>query len=150
MCKDVECTFGILKGRWRVLRYGIKIWRIKNTDNIWKTCCALHNWLLKVDGLAEGWEYGVKSDWKTAPDTLVHVPFAIERLRSPGKRRDIGVEVRDLSGIGFGNDVEKGSESTDDENDDAMCDEKDIESLKRNGRIPIHSLSRTYFCKRTH
>ena len=25
MRKDVGCTFGILKGRWRVLRYGIKL-----------------------------------------------------------------------------------------------------------------------------
>ena len=25
------------------------------------TCCALHNWLLEVDGLADGWENGGKS-----------------------------------------------------------------------------------------
>ena len=54
MRKDVECTFGILKGRWRVLRYGIKLWGINNTDKIWLTCCALHNWLLEIDGHAKG------------------------------------------------------------------------------------------------
>ena len=66
-------------------------------------CCALHNWLLADDGLAEGWEHGVKSYWETAPDTLAHAPFAIKRLKSPGKRRNIGVQVQDLSGIGYGN-----------------------------------------------
>ena len=25
MCKDVECTFGILKGRWRILKSGVRI-----------------------------------------------------------------------------------------------------------------------------
>ena len=86
MRKDVECAFGILKGRWRILRYGIKLWGIKNTDKIWLTCCALHNWLLEVDGLAEGWENGVKSCWETEPDDPRDIPFAIKRLRAPGKK----------------------------------------------------------------
>ena len=45
------------------------------------TCCALHNWLLEVDGLADGWENGVKSYWETEPDDPCDVPFAIKRLR---------------------------------------------------------------------
>ena len=89
MRKDVECTFGILKGRWRVLRYGIKLWGIKSTDRVWLTCCALHNWLLEVDGLAKGWENGVKSNWETEPDDPRDVPFAIRRLRAPGNKRNI-------------------------------------------------------------
>jgi hypothetical protein len=50
MRKDVECTFGIMKGRWRILKTGIRIQGLDNIDHIWKTCCALHNWLLEVDG----------------------------------------------------------------------------------------------------
>jgi hypothetical protein len=34
------------------------------TDMIWKTCCALHNWLLEVDGLDEQWDQGVQSHGK--------------------------------------------------------------------------------------
>jgi hypothetical protein len=46
--KDVECTFGILKGRWRVLKTGIRLHSVKSCDNIWKTCCALHNMISMV------------------------------------------------------------------------------------------------------
>ena len=87
------------------------------------------SWLLKVDGLAEGWEHGVKSDWETQPDTFGHIPFAIKWLKSSGKRRDIGVQVQDVSRIGYGNDVKEGSKCTNDDNDDTACKEEDIESL---------------------
>ena len=51
MRKDVECCFGILKGRFRILKSPIRIHDIEEVDKIWKTCCALHNWLLEIDGL---------------------------------------------------------------------------------------------------
>ena len=54
MRKDVECTFGILKGRFRVLKHGVRLGGFKKTDQLWLTCCAMHNILLEVDGLAEG------------------------------------------------------------------------------------------------
>jgi hypothetical protein len=57
--KDVECTFGILKGRWRILKTGIRLHNTAAADKIWLTCCALHNMLLDVDGLNEGWETGM-------------------------------------------------------------------------------------------
>jgi len=38
MRKDVECTFGILKGRWRILKAGIRLFRLRDADRIWKTC----------------------------------------------------------------------------------------------------------------
>ena len=56
MRKDVECTFGILKGRWRVLKTGIRLHSTESADNIWCTCCALHNMLLEVDGLDKPWD----------------------------------------------------------------------------------------------
>ena len=54
--KDVECSFGILKGRWRILKTGVRLHNTKVCDNIWLTCCALHNLLRDVDGLSEGWK----------------------------------------------------------------------------------------------
>ena len=44
--KDVECTFGILKKRWRVLSNGFFHWRINICSNIFLTCCWLNNFLL--------------------------------------------------------------------------------------------------------
>jgi hypothetical protein len=55
MQKDVECTFGIFKGRWRILKSGIRLQGVDAVNNIWLTCCALHNWLLEIDGLNAEW-----------------------------------------------------------------------------------------------
>ena len=69
MRKDVECTFGILKGRWRILKCGVRVHGIDKVDLIWLTCCALHNWLLDIDGLSDAWtgEHAAtpveESDW---------------------------------------------------------------------------------------
>jgi hypothetical protein len=64
MRKDVECTFGILKGRWRILKMGVRVYGVNKVDDIWLTCCALHNWLLDIDGLSDQWNDGVLvSDW---------------------------------------------------------------------------------------
>jgi hypothetical protein len=32
---------------------------VNNVDKIWSTCCALHNWLLEVDGLTDKWDGGI-------------------------------------------------------------------------------------------
>mmetsp|Transcript_2588 Transcript_2588/g.3868 ORF Transcript_2588/g.3868 Transcript_2588/m.3868 type:complete len:105 (-) Transcript_2588:443-757(-) len=39
--KDVECTFGIMKGRFRILKTGIALHGIEATDKVWMTCCGL-------------------------------------------------------------------------------------------------------------
>jgi hypothetical protein len=43
MRNDVECIFGILKGRWRIRKSGIRISGVECADNIIWTSCALHN-----------------------------------------------------------------------------------------------------------
>ena len=87
--KDSECFFGILKGRWRVLKTGIRLEGAEAADAIWLTCCALHNMLLRVDGLAEQWEDGVASNWEgdlgnnDPEECRLHAPFAIQRPNNP-------------------------------------------------------------------
>lgn len=62
--KDVDCTFGILQGRWRILKAGVRLWGVLKADGVWLTCCALHNWLLDIDGFGGVWNGGVAvSDW---------------------------------------------------------------------------------------
>jgi Plant transposon protein len=61
MRKDVECTFGILKGRLWVLKIGVRVHGIATTDNIWFKCCALHNFLIE-DGLNTEWDTAVQTE----------------------------------------------------------------------------------------
>jgi len=59
--KDIECTFGILKVRFRVLQhplpYMAKDWNTYRSkiDSIVWSCCVLHNMLLRHDGLEFLW-----------------------------------------------------------------------------------------------
>ena len=46
MRKDVECTFGILKKRWRILNNGLQYRDISTCEKIFVTCCCVHNFLL--------------------------------------------------------------------------------------------------------
>ena len=80
--KDVECCFGIMKGRWRILKSGIRLHGVDAADQVWMTCCALHNWLLEIDGLDEHWENGVPSSWEGESGQFLagDTPFAINRL----------------------------------------------------------------------
>ena len=56
MRKDVKCLFGIMMGRFGILRYGFGFHSLTDCDKMWLTCCALHNRLLTVDGLHKNWE----------------------------------------------------------------------------------------------
>jgi Plant transposon protein len=57
--KDVECTFGILKGRFRILKMRLLIQDKEKIDNVFFSCCVLHNILLAYDGLDGRWEADV-------------------------------------------------------------------------------------------
>ena len=59
MRKDVECTFGILKGRFRALKLPIYFQTAEAIDNMFFTCCILHNMILAHDGLDRRWEGSV-------------------------------------------------------------------------------------------
>ncbi|KAL3762008.1 hypothetical protein ACHAWU_002104 [Discostella pseudostelligera] len=112
MRKDVECTFGILKGRWRILKCGVRVHGIDKVDLIWLTCCALHNWLLDIDGLSSEWTGGEvansdESEWLGelgAHDfsgvNRDRIPNAILRLSNNLTNRNF-----DASGMGPGDDV---------------------------------------------
>jgi hypothetical protein len=117
MRKDVECTFGILKGRWRILKTGIKLQGVISADEIWKTCCALHNWLLEIDGLDEHWEDGVPSEWQGELGEHYDEPEPIRRLHAP-----VAARHYDLSGLGAGSDRE--------------ADQQDGDGLRRQFRQP--------------
>ena len=49
--KDVECFFGRLKKRFRILRIPMLFDSLTHIENVFKFCAALHNMLLSYDGL---------------------------------------------------------------------------------------------------
>ncbi len=44
--KDVECVFGILKKRWKIIDYGIRFRRMDVVEQVFVVCCMLHNFML--------------------------------------------------------------------------------------------------------
>ena len=96
--KDVECTFGIMKVRYCILRYGVQSQSIAKCDAIWKTFCALHNRLLFVVGLHTDWDKGVCSDWEVSNakyEARTAGTFAINRLN---KQQSVNMEMNNIGG----------------------------------------------------
>jgi hypothetical protein len=67
----------------------VRIYGVDSVDHVWFTCCALHDWLLEVDGLTEKWVGGIcklTSDWDgdmgclDFEGILVEVPNTLARL----------------------------------------------------------------------
>ncbi len=44
--KDVECVFGIMKKRWKILDYGIRFSDMQVVEKVFTVCCMLHNNML--------------------------------------------------------------------------------------------------------
>ena len=109
----VECTFGILKlkGRWRMFKSGVRLHGVDAVDSVWFTCCALHNWLLEIEGLTEEWVGGVckvMSEWEGDLGCLdyegvpVEVPNALTLTRLSA---NLDPHNFDSSGLGPESDV---------------------------------------------
>ncbi|KAI2512197.1 Plant transposon protein [Fragilaria crotonensis] len=153
MRKDVECTFGIMKGRWRILKTGIRLHGVSQPDKVWLTCCALHNWLLEVDGLDEHWENGVASDWEgelgmhSAEDALLlasrpssQQPFAMQRLNSR--------QIRQYDSSGIGPGPGQVSQQVRDAAGPDPNANADIIGATENGARVVRKLPQAYFIKK--
>ena len=88
--KDVECVFGILKARFRILKNAINYHYHEDVENIMFLCCILHNMLLTCDGLDtfSSWE---NVDWNSmdpdpenrANDVLVESSSSVSEAAAP-------------------------------------------------------------------
>ena len=74
-----------MKQRFHVLKHGIRLHLISNSDKAWSTCFALHNMLLFVDGLHEGWDDFSKDTSKLGMD----IPFSMQRLNRHEESEEI-------------------------------------------------------------
>lgn len=79
--KDVECTFGILKGRFRCLKLPIYYQDKVVIDNMFFTCCILHNVLLSLDGLDVRWEKGINWQGQYGDHDAEDMPSIFRRHR---------------------------------------------------------------------
>jgi hypothetical protein len=61
--KEVECFFGIFKGRFRWFKCPIRLHKKVDIDNAFVFACMINNMILHHDGLDVRWEAGV--NWKT-------------------------------------------------------------------------------------
>jgi Plant transposon protein len=85
--KDVECTFGILKGRFTILKAPLRYHKLEYMDNVWMTCCALHNMLLEVEhGDRENAEADNEED--ESQDAVVECDVYDEEAEEAQRRRE--------------------------------------------------------------
>ena len=88
------------------MKAGIRVHGIEMADNIWFTCCALHNMLLNIDGLHKKWRKGVKSPfqgelgWHAVGDVETYAPLIFRRINNAGSMREL-----DTSSMARGNDL---------------------------------------------
>jgi hypothetical protein len=123
------------------LKIGVRLHKIQSVDMILQTCCALHNMLLKIDGLDQPWDglWMPSSDYEGRLGELEYddVPLAVQRLYSPDQIRNY-----DTSTIGADGEVEEGSHDEVNHGSD-MVGEVDIDKV-----CIVRNLSLNYFCGR--
>ena len=107
---------------------GVRLHGVNAADNVWLTCCALHNMLLEVDGLLLEWdgELGLHD----IEDGAVNLPFALSRLESGTARRQY-----DTSGIGPGFDEEEDDFNNE---DDQMIYQECAQEAQEVASVSIH------------
>ncbi len=68
---------------------GIRLHKMESVNNVWLTCCALHNILLNIDGLDKPWDgvHMLKSDYNQCFGELEFddMPLAMQQQYSTDK-----------------------------------------------------------------
>ena len=71
MRKDIECVFVILKKQFVILKAFNRMSKVQNIDDVFVTCCILHNILLEADGYLKidlpDIPYGLRNKLKIDP-----------------------------------------------------------------------------------
>lgn len=111
--KDIECLFGELKQEFAILKYGSRFNDLALMDNIFLTCCAIHNQRKILAGLNEMWNLDVinlhyniasRPEFSEVDDDLSQETTAVFRRLQEYQRLQ-GVPVQDNSGIGGGENL---------------------------------------------
>ena len=123
----------------------MRIHGVDCVDDVWLTCCALHNWLLNIDGLSGEWNNGVPvSDWEGPIGGMdLEGIDAVVANRIARLSKNLNPRNYDSSGMGPGNDVVGEVYGFCDSN----CEEGNDEGVETSTtmELKISSLSQPYF-----
>ena len=87
------------------MKSGIHLEGVDAVDKVWLTCCALHNWLLEIDGLNAEWsEISIlgSSDWEGELGDCdfeginVRVPWSLAHLSQRLDPRTLDLSFQNL------------------------------------------------------
>jgi hypothetical protein len=105
--KDVECTFGILKGRFRILSGTVLFKLQSNVDNVFVACCILHNMNLIEDERHVAWKN--PENWEVAEegdDDDLREGRELRRLRGRYLHKENHVAISEVPIVNIENDEE--------------------------------------------
>jgi hypothetical protein len=140
MWKDVACTFGILKGRWKILKSGVCVYGVDRINEIWLTYCVMHNWHLDIDGLPGKRKDGVLVS--NYDGELGQMNFGGLRESIPNLIARISINLDphnyDLSDMRPGKDVV---------GEVYLGDRGNEEEIELRIQTPVNSMSLAFFCR---
>ena len=88
MRKDIECTFIILKSRFRILNNAIRLYFKDDVEALFRTCAVLHNILLQFDGF-------LNPDWITVDPNVEEPEKDLEATQPLEMDPDLTQDIRD-------------------------------------------------------
>jgi hypothetical protein len=95
--KDSECLFGELKQEFAILKYGSRFNSLELLDDIFLTCCAIHNQRKTIAGLDEPWQTADDED-----EDLSQEPVDVFRRMADRRRASAGIDDDPRAGMGPG------------------------------------------------
>ena len=88
--KDVECSFGILKKRFQLLKIGINWHKKTDIDDAVFSCVTIHNMLHEFDGYDERWENELDNLHNDKEEQAM-----LDKIRYANSLDDVEVEYSD-------------------------------------------------------
>ena len=107
--KDVECSFGILKKRYQILKNAITWHKKSQIDNAVYSCVILHNMLHEFDGYDERWETEILNSHYDEDEKnclTVMRRRQIETIENRIDHSSIGRLMANVNNIAFANNLD--------------------------------------------
>ena len=97
--KDIECLFGMMKQEFAILKYGRRFNSLEVMDEIFLTCCAIHNQRRVIAGTDMPWTSEERHDDE---GNLSQKPAAVWRRLSEQNRLETFLVDNESGGLGMG------------------------------------------------